>query len=816
MSKLFKNLLPHWKVVLLLVVLLIGQAYCDLSLPQYTQDIIDVGIQNRGMEHIIPEKITASEYRSAMIFMDKSEAKTWKNCYRKSGKHYVRTINDEERLDELDSELMTPIVLTYQLGHTKPSSFRKTVKQNLEKSVESSEKKLDKAEKAAKKAAASSAGQIPSGMTAGGSASQAKKLQQARAQIAKMKKVIRNIDSMSISEIGDALGMDIKTFKAKDEDGNVKTYVDMRSMLQTMIDEGKMDESTIRKAKKQMNDTIESAGDSQLKSMGLAYAADCEEKAGMDVDRIQKDYLWYCGRRMFFMAAMMLLFAVSVAFFASRVGAEVGRDLRSNLFRTVIRFSNTEIDQFSSASLITRCTNDIQQIQLVTTLLLRMILYAPVLGIWGIIKAYQTGANMEWVIALGVLVIMGFVAVLMSVTLPKFKIMQKLTDNLNRVSREILTGLSVIRAFGREKTEEERFDAANTDLTRTQLFTNRVMTLMQPTMTVVMNALVVLITWVSANRIDAGEMQVGAMTAFITYAMMIVMAFLMLTMVSIILPRAGVAAERVDEVLKTKSSIVDPEEPESFKESSGEVVFSHVDFRYPGAGHNVLTDIDFTAKPGETTAIIGSTGSGKSTLVNLLPRFYDVTGGRITLDGEDVRNVSMHDLRSRIGFVPQKGVLFSGSVAYNIRFGKKDATEEEVRDAARIAQAEDFVDKKEQGFESMISQGGSNVSGGQKQRLAIARAVVRKPEVLVFDDSFSALDMKTDANLRKALAETSGDSTKIIVAQRISTILHADQILVLDEGRVVGKGTHAELMKSCEVYQQIAKSQLSSMELETI
>ncbi len=471
------------------------------------------------------------------------------------------------------------------------------------------------------------------------------------------------------------------------------------------------------------------------------------------------------------------------------------------------------MDRFSTASLITRSTNDIQQIQMVTVMLLRMVLYAPVLGIGGIYKVIQTGANMGWIIILAVALILGLVLLLMSMAMPKFKVMQKLVDELNLVSREILTGLPVIRAFGRENKEEERFEQANRNLTRTQLFTNRVMTFMMPGMMMIMYGVTLLIVWVSAQRIDSGSMQVGAMTAFITYSMQIVMSFLMLTMMSIMLPRAGVAAERIDEVLQTEMSILDPQQPEEWELNRGILKFSHVNFRYPGAQEDVLQDIDFTAEPGKTTAVIGSTGCGKSTLVNLIPRFYDITSGEITLDGVDIRKISKKQLRDGIGFVPQKAVLFSGTIASNLRFGRPDAGEDELREAAEIAQAAEFIEGKEERYESRIAQGGSNVSGGQKQRLAIARAVAKKPKLFVFDDSFSALDMKTDAKLRAALESRVADSTVIIVAQRISTILHADQILVLDDGKIAGKGTHEQLLRECEVYQQIAYSQLSEQEL---
>ncbi|MGI6737217.1 MAG: ABC transporter ATP-binding protein [Anaerovoracaceae bacterium] len=769
MKNIIRNLAPYWKTVILLVVFLCAQAYCDLALPQYTQDIIDVGIQDKGIEYVLPEKTTAAEYRSAQLFMTKKEKQAWRGAYRRDGRLYRRTVQSPERLAQLDDQLLVPIVLTYQMGHATVSGFRSTVRQALEES---------------------------------------------RNPAAEM--LADRIDEMSVKEIGQLFNVDLKTFRAENEDGRVKTYVDMRPLIQELSDSGSFSSGSLRAAKKKMQAAIDRIGDQTLHAMGVAYAGSCDEKAGMDVDRIQKDYLWHEGRLMAVMALGMMLSGIVVAFFASRTGALVGRDLRRGLYRNVIGYSSAEMDRFSSASLITRSTNDVQQVQLVTTLMLRMVLYAPILGIWSIFKVAQTGAHMGWVIALGVLVIIGIIAVLVKLAMPKFKIMQKLIDAVNRVSREILTGLLVIRAFGREKTEEERFDRANVDLRQTQLFTGRVMSTMMPAMMMVMNGLVVLITWVASHRVNTGDMQVGTMTAFITYAMMIVMSFLMLSMLSIMLPRAGVAADRIAEVLATKSSIRDPQQPRRLQQVRGEIRFEHVRFRYPGAADDALEDIDFTAAPGETTAIIGSTGSGKTTLVNLIPRFYDVTGGTVRLDGIDVRELRLADLRAAIGFVPQKGILFSGTVASNLRFGREDATEEELRQAARTAQAEDFIDDRDGGFESHISQGGANVSGGQKQRLAIARALVRRPPVLVFDDSFSALDMKTDAALRRRLSEEARDTARIIVAQRISTVLHADQILVLHEGRVVGRGRHQDLMRDCEVYRQIARSQLSNTELEGI
>lgn len=779
MRNLLRNLKPYWKTVILLIALLMVQAYCDMALPQYTQDIIDTGIQNKGIEHILPERQPADEYRAVQIFMTKGEKKEWQSIYEKSGTYYKLKVTDEKRLEKLDEKFMTPVVLTYQLGHTSVKNFKQTVKRSLKQN----------------------------GFGAAGSSGTQKKAQE---------EMLKKIDAMSLSEMEKTFHMDIRSFRAKDENGRMKTYVDMRSIMGDMIRKGTMDDAQIRKAKRQMQKTIDSVGSETLKAMGIRYAAECNKAAGINVNRMQKSYLWRCGGRMFAMALLMMLAASMVSFFASRVGANVGRDLRRGMFRNVMAYSNAEMDQFSTSSLITRCTNDVQQVQMVSTMMLRMVLYAPIMGVWGIVKVANTHAHMSWVILAGVGAIVFLVLILMALALPKFKIMQTLVDKLNGVSREILTGLPVIRAFGREKTEEERFDRANVELKKTQLFTNRVMTFMQPSMMLVMFSLSVLITWVAAHRINDGTMQVGAMTAFITYSMMIVMAFMMITVMSIILPRAGVAADRIHEVLMTETSIVEKADAEAVETKQGRIEFRHVGFRYPGAEDNVLTDIDFTAEPGQTTAIIGSTGSGKSTMVNLIPRFYDVTEGEILLDGRDIRDLKLASLREEIGFVPQKGILFSGTIASNLRFGRPDATDEEIRRAAEIAQASEFIDEKEEGYDSYIAQGGNNVSGGQKQRLSIARAIAKKPALFVFDDSFSALDMKTDAKLRKVLAEEEKQATKIIVAQRISTILHAEQIIVLDEGRIVGKGTHEELMRSCEVYREIAQSQLSKSELEAV
>lgn len=761
MKQIIKNILSYKHLAILILVLLGIQAYCDLSLPQYTSDMIDVGIQNHGVRYILPEKITAHEMQLSELFMTEDEKNEWRGCYEAEGDVYVRTTNSESRLEELSDSLLTPIVLTYQTGKTSEESFRELMSRR-----------------------ASEDPQL-SGV---------------------------DFNSLSLEEISELLHTPLTPFEAEDEDGNSVVYVDMRPILLSMNNNTDAD-SALLPMREQMEKTSETIGSSTLRSMGIAYAISCDKAAGVDVNGIQKDYLWAQGFRMLLMSLLMLAASIGAGFLSARVGAGIGRDLRQRIFTRVIGYSNTEMDKFSTASLITRNTNDVQQIQMVTTMLLRMLMYAPIIGIGGVIKVINTKANMGWIIAAAVAAIFLLIAVLMSLAMPKFKIMQKLVDSLNLVSREILTGLPVIRAFGREKTEEERFDKANTKLMRTQLFTHRVMNFMMPGMSLVMYGVTLTIVWVSAHKIDAGTLQVGAMTAFITYSMQIVMSFLMLTMMSVMLPRAGVAADRIEEVLSTESSVVDAEDPEKLSNVKGRVVFENVSFRYPSADKCALENISFTAEPGETTAIIGSTGCGKSTLINLIPRFYDVTGGSVTIDGVDIGKVSKKDLRSQIGLVPQKGVLFSGTIASNLRFGKPDADESELKKAAEIAQAMEFIGTNSDGFERSIAQGGSNVSGGQKQRLAIARAIAKQPKIYIFDDSFSALDMKTDAALRKALGEYTADSTVIIVAQRISTIMNANKIIVLNEGKIDGIGTHTELLKNCDTYLQIARSQLSEAEL---
>lgn len=562
-----------------------------------------------------------------------------------------------------------------------------------------------------------------------------------------------------------------------------------------------------------MGSAIDSMGDSLVQSSAISFVKKEYKKIGVDVEAKQFSYLWSTGAKMLAMALLMTVSAIIVGFLASKVSASIGKELREKVFNKVLEFSDAEINKFSTASLITRSTNDVQQIQMVCVMLLRMVAYAPIIAVGGIIMVIKTHSGMEWIIVVAVAALLCLVAILMALAMPKFKIMQDLVDRVNLVSREILTGIPVIRAFSREKKEEERFDVANRSLTKVMLFTNRVMTFMMPLMMMVMYGITILIEWVASHRIDQGALEVGSMTAFITYTMQIVMSFLMITMVSIMLPRAAVAAERIDDVLDTDVSIKDKKEAKMLDAPKGIVEFKNVDFKYPDGDTNVLEGIDFIAKPGETTAIIGSTGSGKSTVAKLIPRFYDVTEGQITIDGIDVKDLSQKSIRDNIGYVPQKGILFSGTIASNIKYGAENASDEQMLEAATIAQATEFIDGKEEKYDSPISQGGTNVSGGQKQRLSIARAIVKNPRIYIFDDSFSALDFKTDAALRKALSPKVKESTVIIVAQRISTVLQANQIVVLDDGKMVGKGTHKELMQNCEVYKQIASSQMSESEL---
>ena len=576
-----------------------------------------------------------------------------------------------------------------------------------------------------------------------------------------------------------------------------------------------MPEEELSEMRKTIDEKFSDMPDSIITQSAISYVKGEYKNLGIDTDKLQTNYMFLAGAKMLGIALLSALATIVVGFLGARVAATLGKNLRSKVFNKVMSFSNTEMDKFSTASLITRSTNDIQQVQMLMVMMLRVVIYSPIIAIGGIIKVTKTNTSMTWIIAVAVIAILSLVMILFIVVMPKFKVVQKLVDRVNLVTREILTGIPVIRAFSTQKYEEKRFDKANLDLTKTNIFVNRVMACMMPAMMLVMNGISVLIMWNGAHGVDSGAMQVGDMMAFIQYTMQIIMSFLMISAISIMLPRAAVCVQRVDEVISTDLIIEDKEQTENFKEDKkGYIEFNNVSFKYPNAEEDVLSDISFVAKPGETTAFIGSTGSGKSTLINLIPRFYDVTEGSIKVDGVDVRNVSQHDLREKIGYVPQKGILFSGTIDSNLRYGREEATDVEIVRAAEIAQAMEFISSKPERFETEISQGGTNVSGGQKQRLSIARAIAKNPEIYIFDDSFSALDFKTDSALRKALKQETSDSTVLIVAQRISTILHADQIIVLDEGKVVGKGTHNELLKNCEVYKQIALSQLSKEELE--
>ena len=736
MRKLFQFLKPYAPRVLLILCVLVVQAYCDLSLPTYTSNIVNVGIQQSGIDEEIPENISEEEMNRLLLFVSEDDRQDIQDAYEKSSESFdydgeVLTLkdsvkSDNEKLDALTEEMKLPMMLT--AGFENGSDTTKQMEGQLKEQMS----------------------QVP------------------------------GIEKMSVFDI---FGM-------------------MNDMQRAAI---------VDKITKQMD----KMPDSILDQTAISYVKSTYEQIGLDTGHMSTVYILKTGAKMLGLAALGMAASILACLMASRVGSKVGRGLRRDTFRKVIGFSNAEFDKFSTASLITRSTNDIQQIQLLTVMILRIVLYAPIMAIGGILKVSKTNVDMFWIIGLAVLLIVMVVAVLFIVVMPKFKIVQNMVDKLNLVSREILTGLPVIRAFHTEKHEEERFDKANKDLTKLNLFVNRAMTFMMPTMMLVMNGITVLIVWVGGHSINDGAMQVGDMMAFIQYAMQIIMSFLMICMISVMLPRAAVSAERVDEVLKSETKIHDSKEPKTLpKNGKGEVAFEHVSFHYPGAEEDVLHDITFTAKPGETTAFIGSTGCGKSTLVNLIPRFYDVTEGKITIDGQDVRDLTQHELREKLGYVPQKGVLFSGNIASNIMFGNPAGSEQEMTEAAQIAQAVEFIDTKPERYKSPISQGGANVSGGQKQRLSIARAIAKHPDVYIFDDSFSALDYKTDTVLRSALKEKTTDSVVLIVAQRISTILHAEQIIVLDDGKIVGKGTHEELLKTCDAYYQIAASQLSESELK--
>ena len=753
MTKIFKQLARHWAVCLVVFALLFVQAYCDLALPDYTSKIVDTGIQQGGIESPLPQTVRQSTLDALSLLMNEEDAQKLQSAYQyylqDDGVLQLRSDLTEDERTALEDAVTTPDIVLYM---------------------------------AAAQAANTPAGQNSIGMTG----------------LAETPSAAADADTETVTPTAADLDTVCSQFAAMSQMPGFD-----RSMLQKQLDS----------AMSQLDSTLLE----NLKSQSLLLVQLEYEAQGVVRD-VQMQYLFRVGGQMLALTLLMVAVAVAVGFLASRVSAAIGRDLRRETFSSVIGFSNAEIENFSTASLITRTTNDIQQVQFVCVILLRMVAYAPILGIGGVLHVVGSSSGLSWIVVLDVAILLLLIIFLMSVAMPKFKVMQQLVDRLNLVSREILTGIMPVRAFSREKFEEQRFDKANRELMGTQLFTNRAMVAMMPFMTLIMNGTSLLIVWFGGKAMDAGTMQVGEMIAFITYTMQIVMSFLMLAMVAVMLPRAGVAADRIDEVIRTKATIHDPDEAtakaaQSHTDWQGVVQFEDVSFRYPGADSDALEHISFTAKPGETTAIIGSTGCGKSTLLNLIPRFYDVTGGKVTVDGIDVREMPQAQLHNLLGYVPQKGVLFSGTIDSNLKFGGEDITDAQVQKAAAIAQATDFIEAKPEGYQSPIAQGGSNVSGGQKQRLSIARAIAKNPKVYLFDDSFSALDYKTDVALRRALKAQTDNATVIIVAQRISTVLHANQILVLDEGKLVGKGTHAQLMVNCPEYQEIARSQLSQKEL---
>ena len=762
MKNLFKYAASYWKAMIAIVLILVVQAYCDLSLPAYTSDIVNVGIQQGGIEDEVPRQIATEEMEKLLLFVSEDDQQTVMDAYTEDNTSYKKeayvlkdsVAEEENTMENLKDILQIPMMMT----------------SGIESGSDTTKQMEDKLKEQMSQGMAQSMPQganqtMPEGMPQGES--------QAESQAV-------SLDDMSMFDL-------LKMLPAEQR--------------ATMVEK-------IEEQMSEMPDTI-------LDQAAVSFCRSAYKDLGMDMDQTQIHYLLKTGGQMAALALLGMAASIMVAFLASRVGASAGRDLRSGVFHKVVGFSNNEFNHFSTASLITRSTNDIQQIQMLIVMLLRMVLYAPILAIGGVLQVMKTNVSMSWIIGLAVIIIAFVVLLLFLVVMPKFKVLQNLVDKLNLVTREILTGLPVIRAFSTEKHEEERFDDANRTLTKTNLFVNRAMTFMMPVMMFVMNGVSVLIVWTGAHGISDGQMQVGDMMAFIQYTMQIVMSFLMISMISIMLPRASVSAKRINEVLETEPDIKDISNPKKFdKNKKGLVEFKNVSFKYPDADEELLTDINFTAKPGETTAIIGNTGSGKSTIINLIPRFYDVTAGELLIDGVNIKEVSQKDLRDIIGFVPQKGILFSGTIESNIKYSNEDMSDEKMKEAAEIAQATEFVEAKPEQYDSEIAQGGNNVSGGQKQRLSIARAIAKDPEIFVFDDSFSALDYKTDSKLREALKEKTENKTVIIVAQRINTILNADQIIVLEDGKIVGKGTHKELMQKCETYRQIALSQLSKEELE--
>ena len=727
MTKILKYLKPYWFSILVAFGLLFGQATCELTMPDYMQNIVNTGIQNAGIESGVYQQISEKTLNSCLMFASDSEKDLITSSYK----------------------LVTPSKATKEEKTQIPALKTENVYQ-LKDIGEGNEEKLS------------------STLTL---------LQMTMVEVSK---------------------------DAKEQNVQIPQLLMMNGM------------DTYRKAAKS---EISKLGDSTVSSMSSQFLKKEYTDLGMDMEKMQQDYIISSGIKMLGYALASAVCAILVGFLASRIAAGFSKNLRQSVFEKVTHFSNENLNTFSTSSLITRTTNDIQQLQMTIVMFLRIVMYAPIIGVGAILHVIESGANMTWILALCVVVILSVVLLIFMIVMPKFKIMQKMIDKLNSAVRELLDGMLVIRAFNNEKIEEDKFDKANKDITSISLFTTRAMAIMMPIMMFLMNGTTLMILWFGSKQVDAGMIQVGSIMAFMQYAMQVIMAFLMITMVAIMLPRANVSAQRIQEVLSSEITVQDKEKTSDFSSTMhGVVSFKNVSFRYPGADEDVLSDISFETKPGQTTAFIGSTGSGKSTLINLVPRFYDVTSGSILVDGVDIRNVKQADLRSRIGYVPQKGMLLSGDIESNLLYSKKDATCDDIQEALSISQSSEFVSKKPEGIRSEINQGGTNVSGGQRQRLSIARAIVRKPEIYIFDDSFSALDFKTDAKLREALAASCKEtkSTVLLVAQRISSILHADQIIVLDEGKMVGKGTHAELMESCEVYQQIASSQLTKEELANV
>ena len=761
LKKLLKHFKPAIIPIIFVVILLVIQAYCDLSLPTYMSNIVNVGIQQSGIETVTPDKAPKSELDKIELFMDKDD-KDFVNSQYKSEKYKNKDILvlkeniSDKNSDKLADKLTKPMLITYM---------------------------LEKGEK----------GELSSDSVSG------------KIDNKDFQKIMEN----GVKEMTPENQMKFMEINKKSQAGET---VDMFEILPLFS------ENTMSQITDVMNDKLKAfdkLGEDTITQVVTPYTESLMKSAGVDTDQVRMNYLFKAGALMLGYAGIIFVCMIAVSLLSSIIGARFSKDIRSHAYNQIINFSASESNKFSNASLITRCTNDIQQIQMVLVMMLRMIIYAPILGIGALLKVTNMSSGMVWVIALAVGVILVLVASLMVVAMPKFTALQKLVDKVNLVSREILTGLPVIRAFSREDHENERFDDANKTLTKTNLFVNRVMAIMMPAMMFIMNGTTVLIVWVGANETNAGNMQVGDIMAYIQYTMQIIMSFLMICMASIMIPRAFVSARRLGEIYDTDITIHNPENPKEFEEKQkGVVEFKDVTFAYPGAEEPVLKDISFTAKPGETTAIIGSTGSGKSTLINLIPRFYDTTKGSVTVDGQDIKDVKLTDLRDKIGYVPQKGMLFSGTIKSNIAFANEDLPMEKIEKAAEIAHATEFINEKPNKYDTHISQGGTNVSGGQRQRLSIARAIANEPEVLIFDDSFSALYFKTDVAVRKALSENIKNSTILIVAQRISTVLNAEQILVLDNGKIVGKGTHKELLKNCQVYRDIAESQLSKEELQ--